>query len=70
MSARKVTVAIFVAFALMQVSGCAIFAVADAVVTTAATAVKVTAKTVGAAVDLVIPDSGKKDEKKPAETSK
>jgi hypothetical protein len=53
--------------ALTQPSGCAVFTVADAVVSTAATAVKVTAKTVGAAADLVIPDSGKKDEKKAAE---
>ena len=52
---------------LAQASGCAVYAVADAVVTTAATAVKVTAKTVGAAADLVIPDSGKKDEKKVAD---
>ncbi|MEN9316229.1 MAG: hypothetical protein RIS35_2622 [Pseudomonadota bacterium] len=37
--------------------GCAVVAVADAAVTVAATAVKVTAKTVGAAVDLVVPDS-------------
>ena len=52
---------------LTQASGCAVYAVADAVVTTAATAVKVTAKTVGAAADLVIPDSGKKEEKKVAD---
>lgn len=57
----------FFMFLLTQASGCAVYAVADAVVTTAATAVKVTAKTVGAAADLVIPDSGKKDEKKLAD---
>jgi hypothetical protein len=36
--------------------GCALFAVADAAVTVVATGVKVTAKTVGAAADLIIPD--------------
>lgn len=55
------------AVACTQLTGCALFSVADAVVTTAATAVKVTAKTVGAAADLVIPDSGKKDDKKEAD---
>jgi hypothetical protein len=64
MAARKFWFAIFVSYALTQASGCAVFAVADAVVTTAATAVKVTAKAVGATVDLVIPDSGKKEDKK------
>jgi hypothetical protein len=65
---QKTSLAIFFFLALTQVSGCAVFAVADAVVTTAATAVKVTAKAVGAAADLVIPDSGKKEEKKAAES--
>lgn len=40
----------------LTLQGCAVVAVADAAVTVAATAVKVTAKTVGAAVDLVVPD--------------
>lgn len=40
----------------LGLNGCAVVAVADAAVTVAATAVKVTAKTVGAAVDLVVPD--------------
>lgn len=38
------------------VSGCAVVAVADAAVTVVATGVKVTAKAVGAAADVVIPD--------------
>ena len=42
---------------------CAVVAVADAAVTVAATTVKVGAKVVGAAVDVVIPDDDKKDEK-------
>lgn len=37
-------------------SGCAVVAVADAAVTVVATGVKVTAKTVGAVADAVIPD--------------
>lgn len=41
----------------LTLQGCAVVAVADAAVTVAATAVKVTAKTVGAAVDLVVPDA-------------
>lgn len=40
---------------LPAVQGCAIVAVADAAVTVASTAVKVTAKTVGAVADAVIP---------------
>ena len=46
------------------VSGCAVVAVADAAITVGATAVKVTAKAVGAAVDAVTPDSSGKDKKK------
>lgn len=64
MTNRKLLVIAALCCALGQVSGCALFTVADAVVTTAATAVKVTAKVAGAAADMVIPDSGKKDEKK------
>lgn len=37
--------------------GCAVVAVADAAVTVAATAVKITARTVGAVVDVIIPDA-------------
>jgi hypothetical protein len=37
-------------------TGCAVVAVADAAVTVVATGVKVGAKVVGAAVDVVIPD--------------
>lgn len=43
-------------------NGCAVVAVADAAATVVATGVKVTAKTVGAVADAVIPD--KDDEKK------
>jgi len=42
-------------------TGCAVLAVADAVVTTAATAAKVTVKAVGAIADTVIPDSKEKN---------
>ena len=45
----------------VQVTGCAVVAVADAAVTVVATGVKVTAKAVGAVADVVIPDG---DEKK------
>jgi hypothetical protein len=64
MKPQRVFVCLACAVVCGQLSGCALFTVADAVVTTAATAVKVTAKTAGAVADLVIPDSGKKDEKK------
>ena len=67
MTARKYFAQIVLLFAFTQVNGCAVFAVADAVVTTAATAVKVTVKAVGAAADLVIPDSSKKEEKNATE---
>lgn len=39
-----------------SLSGCAVVTVADAAVTVVATGVKVTAKTVGAVADAVIPD--------------
>ena len=42
---------------MLASTGCAVIAVADAVVTVGATAVKVGAKTVGAVVDVVTPDS-------------
>ena len=49
-------------FCLLQ--GCAVVAVADLAVTTAATVAKAGVKTVGAAVDLVTPDKKpEKDEK-------
>lgn len=41
---------------VLALQGCAVVAVADAAVTVVATAVKVTARAVGAAVDLVTPD--------------
>ncbi|MDV6347217.1 NF038104 family lipoprotein [Nitrosomonas sp. Is35] len=46
---------------LLHLTGCAVIAVADAVVTTAATAAKVTVKAVGAVADAVIPDSKEKE---------
>ena len=46
-----------------SISGCAIVAVADAVVTTGATVVKVGVKTVGAAVDAVLPDKKTESDK-------
>jgi hypothetical protein len=42
-----------------MLNGCAVAAVADAAVTVVATGVKVTAKAVGAVVDVVIPDKEK-----------
>ena len=44
-------------------SGCAIVAVADAVVTTGATVVKIGVKTVGAAVDAALPDKKPESDK-------
>lgn len=52
---------------LLLQTGCAVIAVADAAVSVGATVVKVGAKTVGAAVDLVLPDS---DSDKKAEEKK
>ena len=43
-------------------SGCAVFAVADAAVTVAATTVKVGAKVVGAGVEAMIPDDDDSEE--------
>jgi hypothetical protein len=48
---------LLILFASSLLSGCAVFAVADAAVTVVATGVQLTAKAVGAAADLVIPDS-------------
>ncbi len=47
----------------LSLSGCVVLAVADAAATVAVTAVKVTAKTVGVAADIVLPSSDKKAEK-------
>ncbi len=49
------------AMLIASVSGCAVVAVADAAVTVVATGVKVTAKTVGAVADAVIPDDDEDD---------
>lgn len=46
---------------VLMLNGCAVVAVADAAVTVVATGVKVTAKTVGAVVDVIIPDKEKDD---------
>ena len=51
------------AVVISPVAGCAVVAVADAAVTVVATGVKVTAKTIGAAADLVLPSSDKKTDK-------
>ena len=50
-------------FCLLQ--GCAVVAVADLAVTTAATVAKAGVKTVGTAVDLVTPDKSEKEKDKP-----
>ena len=50
-------------FSLLE--GCAVIAVADLAVTTAATVAKAGVKTVGAAVDLVTPDKSEKEKEKP-----
>jgi hypothetical protein len=60
MSIRKLLNTAVIACLPLQLSGCAVAAVADAVVTVGATVVKVGAKAVGAAVDLVTPSSDKK----------
>lgn len=41
---------------LVQLTGCAVLAVADAAVTAVATTAKITVKAVGAVADAVIPD--------------
>jgi len=50
----------------LAISGCAVIAVADLAVTTAATAAKVGVKTVGAAIDVVT--TGDKDKAKEDKT--
>jgi lauroyl/myristoyl acyltransferase len=49
---------------LCLLEGCALIAVADLAVTTAATVAKAGVKTVGAAVDLVTPDKSEKEKEK------
>lgn len=48
---------ILIASLVLNLQACAVVAVADAAITVVATGVKVTAKTVGAVADAVIPDS-------------
>ncbi len=60
MRIKSILIATWVVWSL---SGCAIVAVADAVVTTGATVVKVGVKTVGAAVDAVLPDKKPESDK-------
>jgi hypothetical protein len=48
---------------ILSLEGCAVVAVADAAVTVVATTVKVGAKVVSAAVDLVIPGDDQKEKK-------
>lgn len=47
----------------LLMSGCAVVAVADLAITAGATVVKAGVKTVGAAVDMVLPDKKKEEEK-------
>lgn len=54
---------IFMAALIPLLEGCEVVAVADAAVTVVATTVKVGAKVVGAAVDLVIPGDDPKQKK-------
>jgi hypothetical protein len=49
----------FILLLMMNCTGCAVVAVADAAVTVVATGVKVVAKTVETAVDVVTPSSKK-----------
>jgi hypothetical protein len=48
---------------ILLLEGCAVVAVADAAVTVVATTVKVGAKVVGAAFDLLIPGDDQKEKK-------
>lgn len=48
---------LLIASLVLNLQACAVVAVADAAITVVATGVKVTAKTVGAVADAVIPDS-------------
>lgn len=58
----KSLVLLILAALVSSTGGCAVFAVADAAVTVAATTVKVGAKVVGAGVDAVIPDDDDSEE--------
>lgn len=58
---KSVTLLILVAL-VSSTGGCAVFAVADAAVTVAATTVKVGAKVVGAGVEAMIPDDEEREE--------
>ena len=51
--------ALLLVISVSSLGACAVFAVADAAVTVAATGVKVVAKTVGAVVDVVTPEPKK-----------
>ncbi len=53
-----------------SLTSCAVVAVADAAVTVASTAVKLTAKTVGVAADIVLPSSDKKVNKEKSSEKK
>ena len=55
---------LMLALSLCLLHGCAVIAVADLAVTTAATVAKAGVKTVGAAVDLVTPDKSEKEKPK------
>ncbi len=59
---KSMSLLIFVALVSLT-GGCAVFAVADAAVTVAATTVKVGAKVVGAGVEAMIPDDEDSAEK-------
>lgn len=56
-SALAVVRMILITCLVLNLQACAVVAVADAAITVVATGVKVTAKTVGAVADAVIPDS-------------
>ena len=55
---------LILALTLCLLQGCAVIAVADLAVTTAATVAKAGVKTVGAAVELVTPEKSEKEKEK------
>jgi uncharacterized protein YceK len=61
---NRIIVALIAVLATALTGCSAIVAVTDAAITVGATAVKITAKTVGAVADAVIPDGDKKKEDK------
>ena len=62
---HRARIVLLMTTASLMLSGCAIYTVADAAVSVVATGVKVTAKVVGAAVDVVTPgDDDDSDEAK------